>query len=181
MPSFLGGGAGEVPGFADGGGPQGIVGRLPERPWLRKDSFGGETPMFLSFEAVVVDPDVTELVSFDPSSWTLSIEDADIRCAVSKGDFPRTSSLCGSVSSSWELCVELWGSSNVGLSFGARGVETVEEGRSMVIERIDLDDWRDCGRELESWASSKVSCQAVSHWSVCYSLIRQLVTYPFPI
>jgi hypothetical protein len=71
IPNFLGGGAGEVAGaddFPGGGGPHGIEGRLPERPWPRKGSFGGEAAIFLSFGAVVVDPDVMELVSFDPSS-----------------------------------------------------------------------------------------------------------------
>lgn len=92
MPSFLGGGAEEFVDFAAGGGPQGILGKLPERPCPRKGNFGGEAAMLLSFEAVVVESDVMELVSFDPSSWTSSIDAVEIRCAVSRGDLVGISS-----------------------------------------------------------------------------------------
>jgi len=123
--------------------------------------------MLLSFEATVVDADVMELVSFDPSSCTSSIEDADIRCAVSNGDLAGMSSLCGSVSSSLGTFVGLCGSSNVAISLGARGVETVEERRPLVSERAELDECRDCGRDVVSGASSNVSCRVISQRVVC--------------
>ncbi len=48
MPNFLGGGGGcggVAVGFAAGGGPQGIDGRLPDRPCDRKGNFGGDAAM----------------------------------------------------------------------------------------------------------------------------------------
>jgi len=48
MPNFLGGGVGfggVAVGFAAGGGPQGIDGRLPDRPCDRKGNFGGDAAM----------------------------------------------------------------------------------------------------------------------------------------
>jgi len=75
--------------------------------------------------------------------------------------------------------VGLCGSSKVGLSLGARGVETVEEGRPLVTDRAEFDEGLDCGREVESWASSKVSCLAVSHGTVCS--FGQVVAYAFSV
>lgn len=99
MPNFLGGGAVEgveTVGFEAGGGPQGIDGRFPDRPCDRAGSFGGEVAMLFSVDAVVVESDRIELASFVPSSCTLSREEAEIRCAVSIGDFVGVSSLSGS-------------------------------------------------------------------------------------
>ena len=97
MPNFLGGGTVggvETVGLEAGGGPQGIDGRFPDRPCDRTGSFGGEVAiMALLVDAVAVESDRMELASFVPSSCTLPREEADIRCAVSKGDFVGVSSL----------------------------------------------------------------------------------------
>lgn len=96
MPNFLGGGAVggvEIVAFEAGGGPQGIDGRFPDRPWVRIGSFGGEVAMIFSVDAVAVEFDRIELASLVPSSCTLFREIADRRCAVSNGDFLGVSSL----------------------------------------------------------------------------------------
>lgn len=96
MPNFLGGGAVggvEVVAFEAGGGPQGIDGRFPDRPWDRTGSFGGDVAMILALDAEAVEVGRIELASFVPSSCTLSREEADRRCAVSNGDFLGVSSL----------------------------------------------------------------------------------------
>ena len=96
MPNFLGGGAVggvEIVAFGAGGGPQGIEGRFPDRPWDRIGSFGGEVAMVFSADAVALEFDRIELASFVPSSCTLSREEAERRCAVSNGDFLGVSSL----------------------------------------------------------------------------------------
>lgn len=71
MESFLGGGAGLTEfDLGGGGGPQGTGGKLPERPWDRKGNFGGGPEVFalVSFDAMVVDLDLAEDVSFMSSS-----------------------------------------------------------------------------------------------------------------
>ena len=96
IPSFLGGGAVEgveAVGFEVGGGPQGMDGRVPDRPCDRVGSFGAELELLFLVDAVVVESDRIEPVSFVPSSCTLSREEVDLRCAVSKGDFVGVSSL----------------------------------------------------------------------------------------
>ena len=154
IPNFLGAGAGDGVGTVDlgargGGGPQDIEGRFPERPCPLKGSFGGDAAMSFSVGIAGVNPDRTELLSLVPSSCTSSREEAEIRCAVKRGDFVGGASGCGSVSCSS-------GSLVVVPALCARGVETVEEGRPLVNERTELDscDW---GLEAVSWASSKVS------------------------
>lgn len=82
IPSFLGGGAVEgveVVDFEAGGGAQGTDGRFPDRPCDLTGSFGAEVATLFLVDAVVVESDRIELVSFVPSSCTLSREEADIR------------------------------------------------------------------------------------------------------
>lgn len=155
MPNFLGGGAVkgvETVGFEAGGGPQGIDGRFPDRPCDRIGSFGGEVAMLFSVVAVAVESDRIELVSFVPSSCTLLREEAEIRCAVSKGDLVGVSSLSGIRASC--LCTDV---SSEDCTLDPRGVEGDEGGRRLVREREDADDRWDWGRSELSCASSKLS------------------------
>lgn len=82
IPSFLNGGAGEGAeaafGAIGGGGPQGTVGRFPERPCDRKGSLGGEEASLVS-GLFVVAPDSMELASIPFSSCTSAIEEVEIR------------------------------------------------------------------------------------------------------
>lgn len=97
MPSFREGGAGEGLGPAalgaggcPGGGPHGIEGRLPDKPRDLEDALCGEAWLSVAFslEVAAVDSDIMELVSAAPSpSCTSSSEEAEMRCAVSNGDF----------------------------------------------------------------------------------------------
>ena len=107
MPNFLGGGTVEgveTVGFEAGGGPQGMDGRFPDRPCDRIGSFGGGVAMPFLVDAVAVESDLIELVSFVPSNCTLSREEADIRCVVSRGDFVGVSSLSRLRSSCLCIC-----------------------------------------------------------------------------
>lgn len=82
IPNFLGGGAvegTEVVDFEAGGGAQGTDGRFPDRPCDRTGSFGAEGATLFLVDAVVVESERIELVSFVPSSCTLSREEVDIR------------------------------------------------------------------------------------------------------
>ena len=138
MPNFLGGGAVEgveTVGFEAGGGPQGIDGRFPDRPWVRIGSFGGNVAMLFSVDAVAVEFDRIELASFVPSSCTLSREEADRRCAVSNGDFFGVSSLSELRASCF--CI---GGSSEDSTMDPRGVEGDEGSRGSVRERVDADE-----------------------------------------
>lgn len=79
--SFFGGGAGVEWTLGGGGGPQGIVGRLPERPCALNGSFGGGTGVvaLVSFDVMVVERDLVEEDSFVSSSWTSSMDDVESR------------------------------------------------------------------------------------------------------
>lgn len=70
LESFLGGGAGADCTLEGGCGPQGMVGRLPERPCALNGSFGGGTGVieFVSFDVMVVERDLVEDDSFVSSS-----------------------------------------------------------------------------------------------------------------
>lgn len=70
LESFFGGGAGAGCTLEGGGGPQGMVGRLPERPCALNGSFGGGTGVieFVSFDVMVVERDLVEEDSFVSSS-----------------------------------------------------------------------------------------------------------------
>lgn len=125
IPSFLAGGAVdgvETVGFEAGGGPQGIDGRFPDRPCDRIGSLGGEVALFFSVDIIAVESDRVEIASFAPSSCTLSMEEVDIRCAVSSGAFVGVSPVFGSSSS----CL---GSSSEDCTLDTRGVEGDEGGR----------------------------------------------------
>lgn len=127
MPNFLGGGTVggvETVGLEAGGGPQGVGGRFPDRPCDLTGSFGGEEAMLCLVGAVVVESDRMELVSFVTSSCTLSREEADIRCAVSKGDFFGVSSLSGLRVSCLCICV-----TSADCIVDPRGVEGDDGGR----------------------------------------------------
>ena len=127
IPSFLGGGAEEgveVVGFEAGGGAQGTEGRLPDRPCDRTGSFGADVAMLFLVDAVAVESDRIELVSSVPSSWTLSREEADFRCAVSKGDFFGVSSLSVLMASCSCTCA-----TSEGCIVDPRGVEGEEGSR----------------------------------------------------
>lgn len=160
MPNFLGGGAAEgveTVGFEAGGGPQGIDGRVPDKPCDRGGSFGGELAMILSVEAVGVESECIEVASFVPSNCTLSREEFDIRRVVCSGDF------LGVFSSSGLLSSCLWtGVSSDDCVLGPRGVDGDDGGRFSVKERVDRDDCRDVGRSVLSCASSNVSYHVVS-------------------
>lgn len=82
IPNFLGGGAVEGVEVVDleaGGGAQGTEGRFPDRPCDRTGSFGAEVATLFLVDAVVVESDRMELVSFVPSNCRLSREEVDIR------------------------------------------------------------------------------------------------------
>lgn len=78
---FGGGGAGVGWTRKGGGGPQGIVGRLPERPCALNGSLGGGTGVvpLVSFDVMVVERDLVEEDSFASSSWTSSMDDVESR------------------------------------------------------------------------------------------------------
>ena len=159
--SFLGGGGGAgVWSLEAGGGPQGMPGKLPERPFVRAGSLGGGAgaAILLSSDVIVVERDLLELASLLSSSCTSSNDDVQRRRAVRSGDFEGLLS---------DMLVRFSPSDfggdrsvKIGGSCETRGVVTVEEdgGRS-VNERIDDEDLdsRDCGRDLVSGASSKFS------------------------
>ena len=138
MPNFLGGGAVEgveTVGFEAGGGPQGIDGRFPDRPWVRIGSFGVDVATDFSVDAVAVEFDRIELASLVPSSCTLSREEADRRCAVSKGDFLGVSSLSGLRASCF--CI---GVPSKDSTMEPRGVEGDEGSRGSVREGVDAGE-----------------------------------------
>ncbi len=159
IPNFLGGGTVgvETVGFEAGGGPQGIDGRLPERPCDRKGTFGGDAAVLFLVDVVVVESDRIELASVTPSSCTLSREEDDIRCAVSNGDFFGVTSFSRFGSSGLCACV-----TSEDCIVDPRGVEGDEGGRWPVREGVDTDECWDWGRSVLSWASSKVSYRTVS-------------------
>ncbi len=145
IPSFLGAGVGEgvgtvALGARGGGGPHGMDGRLPERPWPLNGSFGGDAAVLFSIDVVGVESDFIELLSLVPSSWTSSNKVAEIRCAVSSGDFEGTSWLYECVVSSSRACIELSASVTSAPPFTVRGVETVDDGRRSVNERTEFED-----------------------------------------
>ena len=145
IPSFLGAGVGEgvgtvALGARGGGGPQGMDGRFPERPWPLNGSFGGDAAVLFSVDVVGVESDCIELLSLVPSSWTSSSEVAEIRCAVSNGDFGGTSGSyeCGGFSP--RACIESSASVASAPPFTVREVERVDEGRLSVNERTVSED-----------------------------------------
>ena len=145
IPSFLGAGVGEgvgtvALGARGGGGPHGMDGRLPERPWPLNGSFGGDAAVLFSIDVVGVELDFIELLSLVPSSWTSSNEVAEIRCAVSSGDFDGTSGSYECVVSSSRACIELSASVTSAPPFTVREVETVDDGRLSVNERTESED-----------------------------------------
>lgn len=88
MPSFLGAGAGDgvlAAAFEVGGGPHGIEGKFPESPCPLNGSLRGDL-VRLGIVSLITDS-FTELSSVaSPPNFTSSRDDADMRCAVSKGD-----------------------------------------------------------------------------------------------
>ena len=163
--SFLGCDAGAgVWTLVGGGGPQGMPGRFPERPFVRGGSFGSGTGAFRLFssEVMVVERDRLRLASLGSPSCTSSSDDVERRRAVSSGElvgaFPDISVRTVVLESEGDGCVEIAGGCET------RGVVAVEEdsGRS-VKERIDVEDFesRDSGRDILSAASSKFSYSTV--------------------
>ena len=145
MPSFLGAGVGEGVGTValaarGGGGPHGMEGRLPERPWPLNGSFGGDAGTSLSIDVVGVELDLIELLSLVPSSWTSSNEVAEIRCAVSSGDFDGISGSWKCVVSSPRACIELSATVASAPPFTVREVEREDDGRLSVNERTESRD-----------------------------------------
>ena len=145
IPSFLGAGVGYgvgtgAWGATGGGGPHGMDGRLPERPWPLNGSFGGDAAVLFSIDVVGVELDFIELLSLVPSSWTSSNEVAEIRCAVSSGDFDGASASYEFVVSSSRARVGLSVSVTPAPPFTVREVETVDDGRLSVNERTESED-----------------------------------------
>ena len=145
IPSFLGAGVGEgvgtvALGARGGGGPHGMEGRLPERPWPLNGSFGGDAAVLFSIDVVGVELDFIELLSLVPSSWTSSNEVAEIRCAVSSGDFDGISGSDGFVVSSPGACIKLSASGAPAPPFTVREVDRVDDGRLSVNERTASEE-----------------------------------------
>ena len=145
IPSFLGAGVGEgvgtvALGARGGGGPHGMDGRLPERPWPLNGSFGGDAAVPFSIDVVGVELEFIELLSLVPSSWTSSSEVAEIRCAVSNGDFCEISGSYVCVVFSPRACIELSASVASAPPFTVREVERVDEGRLSVNERTESEN-----------------------------------------
>lgn len=78
---FFGGGAGFEWILEGGGGPQGVVGRLPESPCALNGSLGGgaDVVAVVSLDVMVVERDLVEADSFVSSSWTSSMDDVESR------------------------------------------------------------------------------------------------------
>lgn len=160
--SFLGGGCGgaEVWALVGGGGPQGIPGRLPDKPFVREGSLGGRIGALVLFssEIVVVERDLSELASLISPSCTSSNDEVERRRAVSNGEFEEAfpDISVGSPASGFGVD----GPIEVAGSCETRGVVAVDEdaGRS-VSERVEVDDleFRDSGLAVVSGASSKLS------------------------
>ena len=127
-------------GAGGGGGPHGMDGRLPERPWPLNGSFGGDAAVLFSIDVVGVESDFIELLSLVPSSWTSSNEVAEIRCAVSRGDFDGGSGSYDCVVFSPRACIELSASVASAPPFTVREVEKVDDGRLSVNERTESED-----------------------------------------
>lgn len=162
-----GGGVGDVLIGRGGGGPHGIEGNEPERPDREEDlgaAGDGSLPILL-FDAIVVDRDLSGCeLSFSPSC-TSSSDVADIRLAVSSGDFstmvvPSLSTLTPNI---WlllppsdlvfkSIALESGDCSTCATVFEIREVwtETEDNGRS-------VNDRTDCGRDDVSGASWKFS------------------------
>lgn len=88
------------------------------------------------------------------------MEEADIRCAVNNGDFAGTSSalvdwLNASCSALWTGALSI-GDVNFG-PFGVSGVDAAEDERCSSKEECGIE-WLDWGLDVESGASSNVSC-----------------------
>ena len=132
-------------------------GRLPESPWLLNGSLGGEAAVLFSIDVEGVELEFIELLSLVPSSWTSSNEVAEIRCAVSSGDFDGTSWSYECVVPSPRACIELSASLTSAPPFIVRRVEAVDDGRLSVNERTESEASCDWGLGVVSWASSKVS------------------------
>ena len=144
IPSFLGAGVGEgvgtvALGARGGGGPHGIDGRFPESPWPLNGSLGGDAAVPFSTDAVGVEFEFNELLSLVPSSWTSSNEVAEIRCAVSSGDFDGISLSYECVVPSSRPCIELFASVISAPPFTVRRVEAVDDGRLSVNERTESE------------------------------------------
>lgn len=116
----------------------------------------------------MVEADLIELVSVPSPSCTSSREDEEMRCAVSNGDFAWIITPGFACSSSSlpvsDSCIEV--SSSVEACSDIRGVEVEEDGppsvRERGIEDVDIRDFWDCGRDVVSGASSKVSCRKLA-------------------
>ena len=140
-----------------GGGPHGMDGRLPESPWPLNGSLGGDAAVPFSIDVVGVELEFIELLSLVPSSWTSSREVAEIRCAVSSGDFDGTSWSCECVVPSSRPSFEPSASVTSAPPFTVRRVEAVDDGRLSVNERTGSEESCVWGLGVVSWASSKVS------------------------
>lgn len=118
------------------------------------------------------------LLSLTPSSCTSSMEEADIRCAVNKGDFVGTSSalacrLNASCSGS-RIGVPSMGDFEL-IPFGVSGVEAIEDVRRSSWEEFGIK-WLECGLDVESGASSNVSCSEVNPCNVRWLTQAQSLT-----
>ena len=151
--SFLvGGGGAGVCTLVGGGGPHGMPGRFPERPFVLEGSFGGGigTLVLFSSEVIVVERDLSELASLEPPNCTSSKDDVERRRAVSSGEFGRASP---DVSFVVPMFSGPDGSAETVGSCEARGVVAADEdGWRLVREQIDVEDLesRDSGRDVAS-------------------------------